>query len=182
MEIQRLSWRAAGLLALLSVIHCAVASGDTDEAASRPESPALTVGQKAGDWSLATPAGTTVSFYEDSGDKPSVVIFWATWCPACRKVMPELARLQASLPEGSANFYALNIAEDGDPVAYFAENDYKFRLLLNADDVAKGYGMFGTPRILVVDGGKVVRYTIKKGTSLEQLLTDVREALERSSS
>ena len=55
-------------------------------------------------------------------------------------------------------------------------------MMLNADDVAKGYGMFGTPRILVVDGGKVVRYTIKKGTSLEQLLTDVREALERSSS
>lgn len=175
-------WRVAGLLALLSVIHCSVASDGTDQAVGRPETPALTEGQTADNWSLATPTGTTVSFYEDSGDKPSVIIFWATWCPSCRKVMPELAKLQASLPEGSANFYALNIAEDGDPVAYFAEHDYKFKLLLGADDVAKRYGMFGTPRILVVDRDRVVRYTLKKGTSLEQLLIDLREVVERSKS
>jgi len=182
METQRVSWRVVGLLTLLSVIHCTVASGDADEAVGRPEPPALTEGQTAGNWSLATPTGTTVSFYEDSNDKPSVIIFWATWCPACRMVMPELAKLQASLPEGSANFYALNIAEDGDPVAYFAEHEYKFRLLLGADDVAKEYGMFGTPRILVVDRHRVVRYTLKKGTSLEQLLIDLKEVVERSTS
>ena len=92
--------------------------------------------------------------------------------------MPELAKVQASLREGSANFYALNIAEDGDPVACFAEHDHKFKVLLNADDVAKGYGMFGTPRILVVDSKRVVRYTLKKGTSLEQLLVHLRAVLE----
>jgi len=182
METQRVSWWAIGLLALLSVVHFTVASGDTDEAVGRPEPPALTEGQTAGNWSLATPTGKTMTFYEDSADKPSVIIFWATWCPACRKVLPELADLQASLPAGSANFYALNIAEDGDPVAYFAEHGYQFKLLLKADDVAKEYGMFGTPRVLVVDGNRVVRYTLKKGTSLEQLLTDLRETLERSRS
>ena len=182
METQRVSWRGAGLLALLSIIPCTVASGDTDEAVGRPESPALTEGQTAGNWSLVTPTGKTLTFYEDSGDKPSVIIFWATWCPVCRKVMPELANLQAALPEGSANFYALNIAEDGDPVAYFAEHGYKFKLLLRADDVAKEYGMYNTPRILVVDRNRVVRYTLKKGWSLETLPTDLSQALERSRS
>ena len=180
MGIRYGSWHAAGLLAFLASIYCAFATGNTNDSADPPRSPAITIGDTASDWSLVTPAGKTVSFYEDSGARPSVLIFWATWCPACRKVMPELAKLQSSLPEGSANFYALNVKEDGDPVAYFSEQNYGFELLLNADDVAKDYGMFGTPRILVVDGNKVVRYTRRKGTSLEQTLVDVREALEHS--
>lgn len=178
MKTQRASWWTASLLALPAAVYCGAAGGEADKTASPPEPPPLTVGQTAGDWSLSTPSGRTVSFYEDSGDKASVIIFWATWCPVCRKWLPELAKLQASLPEGSANFYALNIAEDGDPVAYFASNGYKFQLLLKAEDVAKEYGMFGTPRVLVVDSDKVVSYALGKGTSIEQLIADLRAILK----
>jgi thiol-disulfide isomerase/thioredoxin len=137
----------------------------------------LQVGQRAVNWSLQTPAGETISFHEHSGDRPSVILFWATWCPSCQKLMPELAALQASLPEGSVNFYALNVNEDGDPVAYFKENGYRFHLLLNADDVEDLYGTFGTPRLFLVDGNKIVRYTLKATTSRETLMNDLRASL-----
>lgn len=142
-----------------------------------PDAGMLQVGQQAGDWSLQTPAGDTLSFYEHSGDRPSLILFWATWCPSCGKLMPELAKLQASLPEGSVNFYALNVSEDGDPVAYFNEHGYRFHLLLDADDVEDQYGTFGTPRIFVVDRSKTVRYTLKATTSREELVTDLRASL-----
>ena len=137
----------------------------------------LQVGEQAKNWSLQTPAGETISFHEHSGDRPSVILFWATWCPSCGELMPELARLQASLPEGSVNFYALNVSEDGDPVAYFKEHDYRFHLLLNADDVEDSYGTFGTPRLFLVDGDKTVSYTLKATTSREELMTDLRAIL-----
>lgn len=137
----------------------------------------LQVGDRAGNWALQTPTGETISFHEHSGDRPSVILFWATWCPSCVKLMPELARLQASLPEASVNFYALNVNEDGDPVAYFKENGYRFHLLLNADDVEASYGTFGTPRLFLVDGDKTVSYTLKTATSREKLLADLRAIL-----
>jgi thiol-disulfide isomerase/thioredoxin len=142
-----------------------------------PDAGMLQVGEQAGNWSLQTPAGETLSFYEHSGDRPSLILFWATWCPICGKLMPELAKLQASLPEGSVNFYALNVSEDGDPVAYFKEHGYRFHLLLNADDVEDLYGTFGTPRLFLVDGNKIVRYTLKATTSREELVTDLRANL-----
>jgi len=124
-----------------------------------PDAGMLKVGARAGNWSLETPAGETLSFYEHSGGRPSLILFWATWCGSCAKLMPELARLQASLPEGSVNFYALNVSEDGDPVAYFKKHGYQFNLLLKADDVEDAYGTFGTPRLFLVDGAQTVRYT-----------------------
>jgi thiol-disulfide isomerase/thioredoxin len=142
-----------------------------------PDVGMLQVGERAGNWSLKTPAGETLSFYEHSGDKPSLILFWATWCPSCGRLMPELARLEASMPADSFNFYALNVNEDGDPVAYFKEHGYRFHLLLNADDVEDLYGTFGTPRLFLVDGNKIVRYVRKAHTSQEQAMNDLRASL-----
>jgi len=142
-----------------------------------PDAGMLQVGERAGNWSLKTPAGETLSFYEHSGDKPSLILFWATWCPSCGRLMPELARLEASMPAGSFNFYALNVNEDGDPVAYFREHGYGFHLLLDADKVEDLYGTFGTPRVFLVDGDKTVRYTRKAGVSVAQTIDELQTGL-----
>ena len=47
------------------------------------------VGETAQDWTLKTPDGDSVVFYEVSDDQPSVLIFWATWCGYCQKLMPQ---------------------------------------------------------------------------------------------
>jgi thiol-disulfide isomerase/thioredoxin len=43
------------------------------------------VGDTAPDWTLATPDDGRVSFYDHSEGKPSLVVFWATWCPRCQR-------------------------------------------------------------------------------------------------
>jgi len=136
------------------------------------------VGDPAPDWTLAAPDDGQVSFYEDSAGKPSLIVFWATWCPSCKRILPVLQEIRDSLPADSANFYALHsFDEDGDPVAYFEEYGYSFTLLLDADGVAEDYGAPGTPWILIVDGDKVVRYMPMGASSMEQAVSEMKAVL-----
>jgi len=176
--MKRFFWsRGAKIVYAIVGVAFVVAAGWVAYRISTLDAGMLQVGTQAENWSLQTPAGETITFYEHSGGKPSLILFWATWCPSCGKLMPELATLQASLPEGSVNFYALNVSEDGDPVAYFKEHGYRFHLLLNADEVEALYGTFGTPRVFLVDGNKIVRYALKATTSREELMADLRASL-----
>ena len=130
------------------------------------------------DWTLFGVDGAPVNFYEDSANRPAVLLFWATWCPYCRHLMPHLEKLRQEFAP-AVRFYALNIWEDGDPVAHLADNGYGFHLLLEADAVAKGYGITGTPGLIVVDGNRGVIYMRKSGTSPGQVETDLRAALAK---
>lgn len=139
----------------------------------------VSVGNIAPDWSLETPEGRQVSFYADSVGRPSLVLFWATWCPRCKEIMPVLQEIHDSLPPDSANFYALHaFDDDGDPIAYFEEHGYSFTLLLDADRTAEEYGAPGTPWILLIDADKVVRYMPFGAPSMDQAVTEMKAVLQ----
>jgi len=131
----------------------------------------------APDWTLQGAGGTHFNFYQHSADRPSVLLFWATWCPYCRRLMPRLENVRREVAP-AVNFYALNIWEDGDPAAHMADNGYGFHLLLTADDVAKIYGIKGTPGLIVVDKNHRVIYVRKSGTSPAQVESDLRFVLD----
>ena len=102
------------------------------------------------DWTLQGADGKSLNFYRDSAGRPTVLLFWATWCPYCRRLMPRLETVRQEFAS-EVNFYALNIWENGDPAACLADNGYGFHLLLKADEVAETYGIKGTPGLFVVD-------------------------------
>jgi len=137
----------------------------------------LNVGDTAPDWTLTKTDGSDMSFYKEAGDKPVVLLFWATWCPYCRALMPELESLKQEL-DNQYRFYALNIFEDSDPVAHMRENNYSFTLLPEADPVAKAYGVKGTPGVIVVSGDKKVLYTRKSGSKPVDVRAAVAAALK----
>jgi len=137
----------------------------------------LELGDRAPDWILQNSQGDYVSFYRDSGDRAAVLLFWASWCRYCAELLPELAELKQQLDKDDVKFYAINIWEDGNPVAYFNRHDYNFTLLLKGDMVAKRYDVSSTPGLIVVDADKTVRYIRAKNTPPEQACDDVKNTL-----
>ena len=57
---------------------------------------------------------------------------------------------------------AVNIMEDGDPVAYLEEAGLDFTLLLDGDAVAEQYGIQGTPGVIIVDTKQQIRFDLRK--------------------
>ena len=118
---------------------------------------ALAEGDPAPSFELADPAGNIVSFPGAANNKPSIILFWATWCPYCKALMPLLEEVRKEFSDAGVEVFALNAWEDGDPVERIREDGFRFRLLLDADPVADAYGVRGSPGLFVVDReGKIV--------------------------
>lgn len=141
---------------------------------------ALKKGDQAPDWILTDSEGEPVSFYQHSDGRPAVVLFWATWCPYCAELMPELQKLRKELAERDVRFYALNIWEDGDPVAHMENEGFDFTLLLNADLVATRYRVRGTPGLFVTNREKTITYVRSNNSSTDEVYSAVKSALQEA--
>lgn len=110
----------------------------------------------APDFKLKTPDGTTVRLADLRGNVV-VLDFWSTWCLPCKLSMPHLQALHEKYKDASVKIYGLNCWDkDGDPVAFMKDKKYTYGLLLDADDVARDYGVQSIPAVFVIDpNGKI---------------------------
>ena len=122
-------------------------------------------GDRAPDWSLVSISGKNVAFPQAAGGKPSIILFWATWCPYCKALMPYLEEIRKQYESQQVQVFAINIKEDGDPVAFAADNEYDFVYLLNGDAIAERYTARYTPGLFVVDADGRIVYR-RKSTEL----------------
>jgi len=136
-------------------------------------------GDTAPNWILATSQGETISFYQDSVGKKSIVLFWASWCSYCAELMPKLEALKNELNDASIQFYALNIWEDGGALTATHGSTRTFTSLLNADMVAKRYNVQSTPGVYVVGDDRKIQYVRKKDTGAEQIYQEIKSLLEK---
>ena len=143
-------------------------------------------GMPAPAWTLETDDGDEVSFPEDMQGEAGILLFWATWCPYCKAVMPYLDRIVSDYAEHGVEVFAIDFKDDGDPVAVMAELGYDFVVLPLGDLVADDYGVFSAPGILVVDSNGVVVYRrgatrAPPGKKIAEIWdNEVREALDRT--
>lgn len=114
---------------------------------------------KAPGWILKTPEGATVKFPADARGKPTVLMFWPSWCPFSRALQPYVNDIWKDYKDHGVNVWTLNIKEDKDPVQVMKERGLSFPVLLNADDVALRYGLEYTPWLVVIDGQNNIVYT-----------------------
>ena len=141
---------------------------------------ALDEGPLAPAWSLETPDGTTVEFDPQDRQRPAVLLFWATWCPYCRALMPEIQVLRESYPREALDIFAINVWEDADPVAHMNEAGYDYDLLLNGDAVTEPYGVEGTPGVFLVGTDGRVVYRRPSGAEPRAVRAAIEEALARA--
>ena len=122
--------------------------------------------QVAADWTLVAADGQAINLNDESQKQTTVLLFWATWCPYCKALMPHLQSVV--LEHGDkVKVLAINIMEDGDPVEFIESAGFDFTLLPNGDDVADIYEVTGTPSVFVVDHNRVIRFDLRKLPMIE---------------
>jgi cytochrome c biogenesis protein CcmG/thiol:disulfide interchange protein DsbE len=96
------------------------------------------------------------------GKKPVLLEFWATWCPLCKALLPELEQVQRTYGDRVV-LYGVNVTvNDSKPriLRYLAEHRPPFQVLYDEKGVgARAYDVPSTSFIVVVDGSGKVVYT-----------------------
>ena len=115
---------------------------------------AVDQGTAAPSWTAMDFSGNAVSFPSVIDGKPTVMVFWATWCPYCKAFMPYLGQIQKDYGEGKINVIAINAKERGagDPAAYVANLDFKVIGVAEGDGIAEAYSVRFIPGLMIVAG------------------------------
>ena len=113
---------------------------------------------KAPNFTLADAHGNEVTLPRVH-DGVDIYLFWASWCPYCKALMPHLQSIQIEYGD-DVRIYALHIRDDEDPVAFMQEKAYDFTLLPDADPVMALYGVQPTPALFLVDGQGFIHFNL----------------------
>jgi thiol-disulfide isomerase/thioredoxin len=121
---------------------------------------AVEQGDMAPPWHARDFAGHAVDFPAVTQGKPTIVVFWATWCPYCKAFMPYLKNIEADYAKQGVKVVVINAKEDGrgDPRAYVQSLGFAPIAVANGDEIAKAYGIQYIPGLLIVDGKGKVAY------------------------
>ena len=128
-------------------------------------------------WDGAGVDNKTIHFDPDHLQRPAVLLFWATWCPYCKALMPHLQNVYNEAGKQHLDVYAIDIKEDGDPVAELRERRQTFTLIRDGDSIADRYGVKGTPSLLLVDRKGTIVYRRIGGDAPEKVAAMLREKL-----
>jgi peroxiredoxin len=115
-------------------------------------------GALAPDFLLPTLEGKAVRLSDLRG-KGVVINFWATWCPPCRKEMPQLVAAYQRYRKEGLEVVAVNVGEPEGRVRQFAEEfGMEFTVALDKiGAVARAYSLLGLPTTFFVDRQGVIR-------------------------
>jgi thiol-disulfide isomerase/thioredoxin len=136
------------------------------------------VRQKA-DFTLHDLAGKSWRLKELEG-KVVLVNFWATWCPPCRKEMPDLDRLYKRYAAKGLVILAISDEEDAKVRPFITAQKYTYPILLDPGSaVNKRLLVQGIPKSLVYDRtGKLVAQSTDMRTMTQFLDMLKRAGLE----
>ncbi|MBI3721129.1 MAG: TlpA family protein disulfide reductase, partial [Fimbriimonas ginsengisoli] len=132
----------------------ALAKVDATDAARRKADFTLTdLGGKK--WTLSKLRGNVV-----------VVNFWATWCPPCRKEMPDLEKLYHQFKPKGLVILSISDEPDAKVRPFIAEHKYSYPILLDPGrKVNERYRVAGIPKSFVYDRrGRMVAQSIDMRT------------------
>ena len=117
------------------------------------------------DFTLKEWTGKTWTLKEQRG-KVVVLNFWATWCPPCRKEMPDLETLYQQFKEQGLVILAISDEDAGKVKPFIAQQKVTYPILLDPGrKVNELFQIEGIPKTFVYDrNGKLVAQSIDMRT------------------
>ena len=109
------------------------------------------VSNVAPDWSLKKE--DVVYGSQQLVGKPYVMHFWATWCPYCKRLQPGLESVSRDYKKQGIATYAVSFWENtrANPEREMVNRGLNLKVLVKGDDVAKSFGVQGTPATIFVN-------------------------------
>jgi len=146
-------------------------------------------GDTAPSWEGTTFEGETYSFPAMAKGKPTVVIFWASWCSYCKAFMPYLKKVEQEYGTEFIEIVAVNMKEEqegeSDPKEYIENTGIALTAIQDGDEIAAAYNVRFVPGLMVLgdDGTVLYRRGMSKlpaGQEIAELWYEkVRAALDQ---
>jgi len=107
------------------------------------------------DFELPNLNGASVRLSKFRGERTVLIYFWATWCPYCLSVKPEISKLREKMGPSEMEILGINVGgsdslerlkryQEGHPVSW--------PILYDGDGkVSKAYGVQGIPLFVLVN-------------------------------
>jgi peroxiredoxin len=135
------------------------------------------IGQKASTFELLTIDDKKVDLETFRKDKIVLLVFGATWCPACRHEIPLLKEYYSEFKGDGLEMLNIDIQESKKKVGSFVEkNEINYPVVLDSmAEVATLYNVRGIPLNIILDKDGIIKYRDNAPPSkeiLEKLLVN----------
>lgn len=144
------------------------------------------IGNKAGDFVWQNGA-KQVKFSEFTKGKYVLLNFWGTWCPPCRRELPDLVSIAKEMENkgliviGAALENSRSESEALKTVSNFWEsNKLHYTNVIGTGDLADAYGgISAVPSTFLINKKGEIVATIKGGRSKEQFMDEINKMMKK---
>lgn len=104
-------------------------------------------------WSATDIDGNLRQATEWVGKRPTIINFWGTWCPPCRKEIPDLIKLYSEYNPKGVEILGFAVRDNASNVQIFAdEARMNWVMMMGNDEVLEKYGpITGVPTTIFLD-------------------------------
>lgn len=147
------------------------------------ESPEQTVGinrwNKAPDFTLTDEQGREISLSQFAGKKV-LLNFWASWCPPCKKEMPDLIRIYEKNKDQNVVVLGVNVTTEeksiDNAILYMKEAGISFPVVYDVEgEVTELYRIQGYPTSYFIDTNGVIQQKVLGAIVYDDVETILRD-------
>lgn len=153
----RYLWIAITVVSILAIFFI-LRNGNIAEGSSLPKgAPSADATPLAPAFQLPSVNGRSVSLSDFRG-KVVILDFWATWCPPCRREIPDFIALQSQYQSKGLQIVGVALDEPEKVIGFAQSYGMNYPVLFGNDNVAMLYGgISGIPTTFIIDRqGKIV--------------------------